>query len=155
MANTTCSGIRYIIRQGDTLYKISRTYRVPLALILRANPYVDVYNLQVGDEICIPLVPQFIPPPAPNPFENMMIYVIQAGDTLESILNRFGISLEDFLKYNAPRSMMLQPGSTIEVPEANMEMNRPEREMQNRQPAMESEEIVEGEASMEETPQNE
>lgn len=166
MANTTCNGIRYIIRQGDTLYKISRTYRVPLALILRANPYVDVYNLQVGDEICIPLVPQFIPPPAPgapNPFEHMMIYVIQAGDTLESILNRFGLSLEDFLKYNAPRSMMLQPGSTIEVPEANMELNRPNpeprmrqdmdmrnrRDMEMRRQPEQEEEFAEGEFPME------
>lgn len=125
MANKACNGIRYMIRKGDTLYKISRTYRVPLALILRANPYVDVYNLQIGDEICIPLIPQFVKPPAPgapNPFDQLMIYVIQAGDTLESILTRFGLSLEDFLKYNQADSMMLQPGTTIQLPEAGVQM---------------------------------
>lgn len=121
---TTCNGIRYIIRQGDTLYRISRTYRVPLALILRANPYVDVYNLQVGDEICIPLVPQYIKPPAEgevNPFEYLMVYVIQAGDTLQSILDRFGLSWEDFLRYNKTDGMMLQPGSTLQIPQRNMD----------------------------------
>ena len=49
-----CNGTKYVIKKGDTLYSISRRYNVPLALILRANPYVDVYNLQIGDEICVP-----------------------------------------------------------------------------------------------------
>ncbi len=51
-----CNGMVHVIKQGETLYQLSRRYRVPLALILRANPYVDVYNLQVGQEICIPVV---------------------------------------------------------------------------------------------------
>lgn len=51
-----CNGMVHVIKQGETLYQLSRKYRVPLALILRANPYVDVYNLQVGQEICIPVV---------------------------------------------------------------------------------------------------
>ena len=119
---TTCNGIRYIIRQGDTLYKISRTFRVPLALILRANPIEDIYNLQVGDEICIPLVPQFLPAPTPgtqNPFDNLMIYVVQDADTLEAILDRFGLSLEDFLRINRNTGTMLMPGSTIRIPGQN------------------------------------
>ena len=49
-----CQGILHVVEKGDTLYKISRQYRVPLARILLANPYVDIYNLQVGDEICVP-----------------------------------------------------------------------------------------------------
>ncbi|WP_455718009.1 LysM peptidoglycan-binding domain-containing protein [Anaerosporobacter sp.] len=50
----SCRGIVHVIRRGDSLYSISRRYNVPLALIMRANPYVDVYNLQIGDEICVP-----------------------------------------------------------------------------------------------------
>lgn len=49
-----CDGVTHTIKQGDTLYEISRKYNVALALLLRANPYVDVFNLQVGDTICIP-----------------------------------------------------------------------------------------------------
>lgn len=51
-----CEGMVYIIKQGDTLYSISRRYSIPLAMILQANPYADMYNLQVGDEICIPVM---------------------------------------------------------------------------------------------------
>ena len=50
-----CNGMIHVIRSGDNLYQLSRRYRVPLALILRANPYVDVYNLRPGQEICIPM----------------------------------------------------------------------------------------------------
>lgn len=49
-----CPGFLHVVQNGDTLYRLSRQYHVPLAEILCANPYVNVYNLQVGDEICIP-----------------------------------------------------------------------------------------------------
>ena len=51
-----CNGMVHVIKPGDTLYQLSRYYRIPMAMLLRANPYVDVYNLQVGQEICIPMV---------------------------------------------------------------------------------------------------
>ena len=63
-----CNGMVHVIKQGETLYQLSRRYRVPLALILRANTYVDVYNLQVGQEICIPVV---------RPFNGMVCMPIQ------------------------------------------------------------------------------
>lgn len=50
-----CDGMTHTVKQGETLYSLSRQYNVPLAIILRANPYIDVYNLQAGDTICIPV----------------------------------------------------------------------------------------------------
>lgn len=64
-----CNGMIHVIKQGENLYQLSRKYRVPLALILRANPYVDVYNLQIGQEICIPVsrpYPGMMRPPQPQ-----------------------------------------------------------------------------------------
>lgn len=58
-----CEGKVHVIREGDSLYKISKMYEVPLALIMRANPYVDVYNLKVGEEVCIPVVMERPQPP--------------------------------------------------------------------------------------------
>jgi len=49
-----CDGVTHTVKKGDTLYEISRMHNVPLAMLLRANPYVDVFNLQVGDTICVP-----------------------------------------------------------------------------------------------------
>ena len=49
-----CHGFLHIVEKGDTLYLLSRRYHVPLWAVLDANPYVNIYNLQIGDEICIP-----------------------------------------------------------------------------------------------------
>ena len=49
-----CLGFLHTVQKGDTLYRISRYYHVPLWAVLYANPYINIYNLQVGDEICIP-----------------------------------------------------------------------------------------------------
>lgn len=51
----SCSGIVYTIKEGDTLYSISGRFQVPVALILRANPLADIYNLQIGARLCIPM----------------------------------------------------------------------------------------------------
>ncbi len=50
-----CRGMLHIVAKGDTLYKIGKKYGAPVSRIMYANPYVDVYNLQEGDEICVPV----------------------------------------------------------------------------------------------------
>lgn len=65
-----CNGIIHTVRKGDTLYSLSRIYDVPLVAILRANPYVDIYNLGIGSRICIPCAmdrPQMGRPPMDRP----------------------------------------------------------------------------------------
>lgn len=49
-----CRGILHVIEKGDTLYKLGKRYGVKVSAIMMANPYVDIYNLQIGDELCIP-----------------------------------------------------------------------------------------------------
>ena len=51
-----CRGVLHIVKNGDTLYKIAKKHGVPLSWVMYANPYVDVYNLQIGDEICVPML---------------------------------------------------------------------------------------------------
>ncbi len=51
----SCGGIVYTIKEGDTLYSISGRFQVPVALILKANPLADIYNLQIGAKVCIPM----------------------------------------------------------------------------------------------------
>lgn len=44
----------HTVRKGDTMYALAREYNVPLDLLLRVNPNVDIYNLRPGSRICIP-----------------------------------------------------------------------------------------------------
>ena len=60
-----CPGFIHVIKKGDTLYKLGKKYNVKVSAIIFANPYVNVYNLQIGDEICIPKMPSQRPPQSP------------------------------------------------------------------------------------------
>ena len=53
-AKTCRFGFIHVIEQGDTLYKLGKRYGVSVSALLFANPWVNVYNLQIGDELCIP-----------------------------------------------------------------------------------------------------
>ena len=85
-----CRGYVHVIEPGDTLYKLARKYDVKLFDIMRLNPYVNVYNLQIGDEICIPTM-------ASRPEK---IYVVNEGDTISKILNTFGVDFETLARWN-------------------------------------------------------
>lgn len=50
-----CNGVVHTIKKGDTLYLISKYYKVPIGEIMNANRNINIYNLQIGDEICIPV----------------------------------------------------------------------------------------------------
>ncbi len=52
---TRCNGVVHTIRRGDTLYLLSRHYNVSVNDIMNANRNINIYNLRIGDEICIPV----------------------------------------------------------------------------------------------------
>ena len=49
--------IFHIVKQGETLSKIARDYRIPLSAIINANPSIDPNQLYVGQRINIPGFP--------------------------------------------------------------------------------------------------
>ena len=59
-----CDGIMHTVRRGDTLYRLSRMYGVAVSDIMNVNPEVNVYNLQIGSTLCIPMSTQM---PSPQP----------------------------------------------------------------------------------------
>lgn len=128
-----CNGMVHVIKQGETLYQLSRKYRVPLALILRANPYADVYNLQVGQEICIPVM---------RPFGGMVCRPIPNTNTGNPRMmdNRQGQMPDGNEQENAGQRMA-QPPQMSEVVEPEMpgqemepQMRMPMPEPQMREP---------------------
>lgn len=129
-----CNGMVHVIKQGETLYQLSRRYRVPLALILRANPYVDVYNLQPGQEICIPVV---------RPFNGMICMPVQAmpreNENMQGEPERMPMDTERSMERNMDRGMDQEMGQSM-----NQNMNQEEFVERNGNPVrMESESRME------------
>lgn len=60
-----CRGVYHVIERGDTLYSLGKRYHVSVSDLMRANPYVNVYNLRIGEELCIPVRPT-MPQPGMN-----------------------------------------------------------------------------------------
>lgn len=101
--------IYYEIRQGDTLYSISRRYNVDLSAIIKANPFINVYNLQIGDVLCLPSIPR-------NNNTDFTTYLVRDGDTLGSIVAENEINIADLLENNNIDSISLMPGTTLSIP---------------------------------------
>lgn len=104
---STCRGYVHVIEAGDTLYKLARKYDVKLFDIMRLNPYVNVYNLQIGDEICIPSMPQ----------QPEKTYVVNEGDTLGKVLDAFDTEYETLVKWNPVlKDVELPEGLILRMP---------------------------------------
>ena len=91
----------YVVRPGDSLYRIARKFHVPMDQLLRDNQLPDPSRLSVGQV----LVVQF---PAQT-------YTVRQGDTLSSIAQAHDISLRQLLRNNfgLSRQAELPPGQTI------------------------------------------
>lgn len=131
--NSQCvNGMVHVIQSGENLYQLSRKYRVPLALILRANPYVDVYNLQPGQEICIPMSRPIFPiPPMPpmkqeqekeeqdneeRKVEEDVTYVADGTKSVQKIWEEMGVTMEEFARNNDWNDIIVAADVTLHVP---------------------------------------
>lgn len=89
-----CSGFIYTVQPGDTLSTIAARFNTTVNAILAVNPQITNPNLIfVGQHICIPTGP----PPTGCPG---FIYIVQPGDTLFFIAQRFGTTVNAILAVN-------------------------------------------------------
>lgn len=111
----------YIIKEGDTLYKLAQNFDTTIPALIGANPEIDPNNLRVGDKLCIPLQKRFPSCPEEN------YYRIQAGDSLYKIAQRFNISADDLQEANPTLDPAnLQIGEIICIPVATPPVECPE-----------------------------
>ncbi len=89
------NSLPYIIREGDTLYKIAISYSTTVEAILAANVNLNPYNLNIGQIICIPLPNEDYPSCRTTNY-----YIAQEGDTFYSISRRFGVDVDELTNAN-------------------------------------------------------
>lgn len=102
-----CRGQVYKVQKGDTLYSISRKYNLRVRDLMKANPFVNVYQLQVGEELCIPVVPDGNQAPGVQP------YIVKREDTVLSILNDKRISFQELARLNRSAQVLRFPAGTV------------------------------------------
>jgi len=112
-------GTIYIVRPGDTMFRIANQYNISLQQLLRANPQVVNPNvIFVGQRLCVPT--QITPtPPTPGPFcPDGTVYIVQRGDSLFSIARKFGITLQRLIQANPqiPNPNIVEVGMRVCIP---------------------------------------
>ena len=102
------NSIRYMVREGQTMYSISREFEVPLEDLLEANPNVNPIALRPGDVIVIPKADRV-------PRRPIIINGYAYPNITESSLN---CSLP-FLTFLSPFSYSVAPSGELIAPAAD------------------------------------
>ena len=105
------TGNYYTVKAGDTLYGIANKYGISVDELKAANN-LSSNTLTIGTVLVIPTVEE---PETPD--EN--IYIVKAGDTLYSIANKYGMTVNELKDLNGLTSNILSIGQQLVVSEGN------------------------------------
>ena len=100
----------YTVQRGDSLWKISQKYDIPVNDIIAFNNLSSA-NLQIGDELRIPITSQ------EDNTSNQFSYTVKKGDTLWSIAKQFNVSVDSIKATNNLASNLLTLGQTLIIPQ--------------------------------------
>ncbi len=116
LAATGASASRYVVRAGDTLNAVAASMGVSPAALAAANGLTDADLLQVGQSLVIPVQGQASPPQSGAGRS----YIVQAGDTLDSIAQEYRLDVSALEVANGMSdSELLQVGQILNLPAAN------------------------------------
>ncbi len=105
---------KYVVERGDTPSEIAYKYDIKTETLLGGNPFLSQESslMQPGMELTI------------LPLDGVL-HTVQAGDTLESISEQYGIAVDDIIAYEPnnlefpfrlyPDTQILVPGAVAEV----------------------------------------
>jgi len=115
--------IRYhyhVVRQGDTLWSMSRYYDIPLNMIEQHNPGITNRYLKIGETVIVPAFKDVAPPPprqiaAVKPFDGT--HLVKNGETLWSLSRYYKVDPQVLAEANGmTMDQILRAGRTIKVP---------------------------------------
>ena len=104
-------GNYYTVQKGDTLYGIANNYGISVDELKAANN-LSSNTLTIGKVLLIPEVEE---PETPD--EN--IYTVKSGDTLYSIANKYGMTVDELKALNNLTSNTLSIGQKLVISEGN------------------------------------
>lgn len=121
----------HTVRQGDSLWRISRQYGVDIRSLMKANGLTETSILQVGMRLVIPKETGRTAVASSSSATSWGTYTVKEGDTLWNISRRFGIPLKELLQANGLReTSVLQIGQVLRVPSRGGVPSAPQRAQQ-------------------------
>ena len=87
----------HILKRGETLYSLSRSYNVSVDELRSANGIGDVTDISAGTRI---LIPGTTARNGSSRTGESTVYRVQAGDTLYGIARAHGLSIDELTRIN-------------------------------------------------------
>jgi membrane-bound lytic murein transglycosylase D len=96
----------------DTMATVARTYHVTVSDLAEANEMEPTQSLSGTEALVVPVAP------VATPSLHTLVYTTRRGDTLVSIADRFGVSLDQLRRWNKISSgIRVEPGRRLHVAE--------------------------------------
>ncbi len=96
------AGGSYVVKPGETLYRISREKNIPIRSLIEANNLQPPYDLQAGQRLAIP---------------SARFHVVQRGDTVYSISRTYGVDMATLTRTNnVPAPYRIKVGQRLQLP---------------------------------------
>jgi len=95
----------------DTLASVARTYHVSVPELAAANDLGPTDSIQGVEALVVPVAP------AAESSHRTLLYTTRRGDTLVTIADRFGVSLEQLRRWNQINGTRVAPGRRLHVAE--------------------------------------
>jgi membrane-bound lytic murein transglycosylase D len=99
----------HVVHSGESLDGIATTFHAHGSDLAAANGLSAGENVETGDELVVPVVSVAIARP--------QRYAVRRGDTLITVADRFGVSVEDLRRWNHLSSNAVKPGRSLTVAE--------------------------------------
>ncbi len=127
--STDASAVQHIVKKGESLYRIAKTYGVSVKQLKKANN-LSGSIIHQGDAIIIPTKSSSnIPPTASDTNQSaghLTTHVVESGETLYRIALKFGISVGELKRINNLSKNTLMIGQALLVPSVETEEELPD-----------------------------
>ncbi|MDH4199225.1 MAG: M23 family metallopeptidase [Spirochaetia bacterium] len=96
---------KYTVSEGDSLWRISQKYNIPVYTIISANPEKDKEMIRPGDSLDIPDRPG-------------IFYEVKSGDSVSALAKKYKMSSRSIIKTNHLPNEKIRKGEKLFLPEA-------------------------------------